>query len=456
MNLKEQLAALVKELGELREKSAAGTLTDDEGTQFDAKVKEARELKDKIDEQERRQKDADFLGDLDTQYNKGTGSHARSQTSQTREDGRQNGDSPKVDRRSIADKFLQSDSFKDWKQRGAPKGTRTEPQDVGSFFHRSNAAVDVSGMSAEELRTLVYTGAFPIATGSPSLVAPNRLPGIYTPDMPQLTVRSAFLNLQTSSPVIQFFRELAYTNNAAFVAEATATAGASGLKPESALTFESASVNAETLAHWIPVTNQTLEDEPQMRGIIEGRLIDGLRLVEDDALLNGNGTSPNISGLLDQTGTQVADATYFGANPVENAGDDWEDFDRITRARRLVRIVGRARPSFLMISPADLERLVTITDTNGQYYSGSPFGDSALNSMRGLRVIETEALDEGQAIVGDGRMAAVFDRMAATVTAGWQNDQFVRNMITLLAEERLAFAVFRPAAFVILTLTSAS
>jgi hypothetical protein len=49
-------------------------------------------------------------------------------------------------------------------------------------------------------------------------------------------------------------------------------------------------------------------------------------------------------------------------------------------------------------------------------------------------------------------MAAVFDRMAAAVTAGWINDMFVHNMIALLAEERLAFAVFRPAAFAVVTL----
>jgi HK97 family phage major capsid protein len=283
-------------------------------------------------------------------------------------------------------------------------------------------------------------------------VAPNRIPGIYTPDMPALAVRSAFLNLQTQSNVIQFFRELTHTNNAAFVAEASATGSSTGLKPESALTFEADTAIVETLANWIAVTNQTLDDVPQMRGIVEGRLVDGVKLVEDDAILTGNGTPPNIKGLLNTTNVQDLDSTYFGANPVEGAGDPNEDFDRITRARRLIRTIGRARPSFVMLSPADLERLVTITDANKDYYSGSPFGDLALTRMRGLQVIETEALDEGTAVVGDGRMAAVFDRMAATVTAGWQDQQFVRNMITLLAEERLAFAVFRPAAFAIVEL----
>jgi HK97 family phage major capsid protein len=193
-----------------------------------------------------------------------------------------------------------------------------------------------------------------------------------------------------------------------------------------------------------------------MRGIIEGRLIDGLRLVEDDAIVNGNGTPPNISGLLDVSGTNTLDAAYFGANPVAGVGDANEDFDRILRARRVVRITGRARPNFVLLSPADNERFLSTTDANRQYMvGGGPFGNPTFGTMWGMRVVETEALTEGTAVVGDGRMAAVFDRMAAAVTAGWINDMFVHNMIALLAEERLTFAVFRPAAFAVTTLTSA-
>jgi HK97 family phage major capsid protein len=230
----------------------------------------------------------------------------------------------------------------------------------------------------------------------------------------------------------------------------------SGLKPEAGVTFESAQVVAEILAAWMPVTNNTLQDEPQMRGIIEGLLMDDIRLAEDDALINGDGTGSNILGLTNVSGVQVIDDTYFGLHPVENDGNAWEDFDRITRARTEIRLVGRASATALLISPADLERLLTITDNNGQYYSGSPFSDLAISRMRGLAVIETEALDEGEAIVLDGRKFAVFDRMQAAVTAGWINDDFVRNKIAILAEERIAFAPFRPAAAAIVTLTSAA
>jgi HK97 family phage major capsid protein len=360
-------------------------------------------------------------------------------------------ESQRADRRSLAEKFAASDGWQQYKTDGYPGGRNTGKVEVDSFYHRRRW-----DEGPEESYTIVATGAFPTASGSPSLIAPVRVPGIFTQDLPETNVRSALQNFQTNSPVIQFFRQLVWTRAAAFVAEATATGGSSGLKPEGGVTFESAQVVAEILAAWMPVTNNTLQDEPQMRGIIEGLLMDDIRLAEDDALINGDGTGSNILGLTNVSGVQVIDDTYFGLHPVENDGNAWEDFDRITRARTEIRLVGRASATALLISPADLERLLTITDNNGQYYSGSPFSDLAISRMRGLAVIETEALDEGEAIVLDGRKFAVFDRMQAAVTAGWINDDFVRNKIAILAEERIAFAPFRPAAAAIVTLTSAA
>lgn len=453
MNLKELLAKLYQEARGLADASEKGELTEAEEKRWAELKGEIESTKEKLAAQEARAADAAEWRKADADFNAGSGSAARAATFESRVE--QSAEDLRKKNPSFADRLFNSEGFVDYRKRNFPKGDDSGRVNIQSFFHR-DAAIDVAGFTAQELRTLIYSGALP---SNPALIAPTRVPGIYVPDMPVLTVRQAFINLQTTSNVVQFFRELLFTNNAAFVSDATASSptqlGQSGVKPESALTFEADSNVVETLAHWIPVQNNTLDDLPQLRGIIDGRLIDGLKLAEDDAIINGTGATPELEGLDAVTGTQDADAAYFAANPVENAGNAWEDFDRITRGRRLVRITGRARPSFVFLSPADLERFLSVTDQNGQYFSGSPFGDVALSRMRGLQVFETEALDEGTAWVGDGRMAAVFDRMDATVVAGWINDYLIRNMQVLLAEERLAFVTFRPAAFCKVTLTSA-
>jgi HK97 family phage major capsid protein len=91
----------------------------------------------------------------------------------------------------------------------------------------------------------------------------------------------------------------------------------------------------------------------------------------------------------------------------------------------------------------------------GNYYGTGPFGNGGTaTNLWGLRVVEDEHIAAGTALVGDGRMAAVWDRMQAQIFIGTIDDQFVRNMLTILAEERLALTVFRPAAFAIVTLAS--
>ena len=340
---------------------------------------------------------------------------------------------------------MESDSVKGY-QMGQK---RSQPFDVGSFYarHQIQHSADTS---PEELRTLIYTGAL-----SADMISPQLVPGFFRGDDLQGTgVRDVLLNGQTTSDAIIFFRELLFTNAAAGVAEATATGGSSGLKPESALTFEQATAPVVTIAHWIPITRQTLQDAAQLQTYVEQRLIDGLKLEESDQLLNGGG-SPDLTGILGTTNVQALDATYFAANAVTNVGEPQENFNRILRGKTKVRSTGRARASFAVLNPTDLENMLTLGNQMGNYYGAGPFGNGTNNTnLWGLRVVEDENIAAGTALVGDGRMAAVWDRMQAQIFIGTIDDQFVRNMLTILAEERLALTVFRPTAFAKVTLAA--
>lgn len=452
MNLKEQYAALLAELRGLAAKAKDGTLTDDEATAYDTKSAEARTMKTKLDEMERRAKDADFLQEQDKHFNQGTGSVARTVPADQEGRAQTNEREPRAPQ-SLGQRFLADQAMAEFRKRNV-QGPSPSAVEVRSFWHPGEDASN-EGMTHEQRAAgLVYSGALPS-----NLISPMRVPGMFGPDMPVLNVRSAFLNGQTDSNLIEFYRELAYTNAADFVAEATATSpttlGASGVKPESGITWERAEAPVGTIATWMAVTNQLLQDAAQLRSVIEGRLLDFVALAENAALLKGTGTPPEIRGLMNVSGIQDLDAAYFSSNPVTDAGEDNEDYNRIKRGARLITEIGRATANFVMLSPADDERFSTTTDANRQYMAGGPFAGGGFSTLWGYRKIVTEELSEGEAIVGDGRMAAVWDRMAAQVMVGYINDQFIRNMQTLLAEERVAFTVYRPAAFAVIELTSA-
>jgi HK97 family phage major capsid protein len=69
----------------------------------------------------------------------------------------------------------------------------------------------------------------------------------------------------------------------------------------------------------------------------------------------------------------------------------------------------------------------------------------------GRPVVATQSMTEDDFLVGAFRAAAtIYDRMDPEVVASSEDrDNFIKNMITVRAEERLALAVKRPAALVL-------
>lgn len=301
------------------------------------------------------------------------------------------------------------------------------------------------------------TRALQTAASTPptGFIRPQRVRGIDVLSEPYGSLRDVLLVGSTNAESLEFFREDTFTNNAAFVGEATATTGSSGAKPESAITYDRDTATVGTIAHWIPVTNQFEWAAPELRSLIDGRLIDGLNRVEDELLLTGDGSGNDPVGLLGTNGIQVLDTTYFTGATTVNAGTEAEIFDRIARAKRLVSDVGRARANFVIINPEDDEIFSTLMDANGHYYGGGPYVAGLANTFWGLRKVVSEYVPAGEAVVGDGRYAQVWDRMQANIQVGYINDQFARNMKTILAEKRVGLAVYRPAAFAHVTLVDA-
>lgn len=296
-----------------------------------------------------------------------------------------------------------------------------------------------------EQRALVYTGAFPS-----NMTPPQILPGIQrNPEaIGTRAVRSVLLNGRTTSATIAYVQENVFTNAAATVAEAVSTV--TGAKPESSLTFTQADAPVQVIAHWIPVSRQALDDVPMLQSYIEGRLLDGLVREENDQLLNGDGTAPNISGLLDQSGIQVLDQTYFTGAPVNTASGlgSAEMFNRILRAKTLIMTTGDSNATFIILNPTDYESLVTAADTTENYFGAGPFSNGGVPRIWGLDVVQTEAMTAGNYLVGDGTAAQVWDRWDARIYMADQHDDFfVRNLFVLLAEERLGLTVYRPSAF---------
>ena len=266
-------------------------------------------------------------------------------------------------------------------------------------------------------------------TSGSTTVFPQQNPAIIRGNFAPLTIRELFRSIPVTSNMVNSLREASWTNDAAEVSQGAA-------KPESDATFEQYNVPITTVAHWIKVSNQLLADAPAIVAYIDSRARDGLAQRIDAQLLNGNGTSPNLSGLTDSGNFTAYTAT---------SGDLL--VDAINRAKYSLWATGNM-PDVVVVNPADwgaMERTREGAGT-GAYLYGAP-GTMAGENPFGLRIVLSNNMAAGKFLVGAIDASAVlYTRQGATVEMGYVNADFTNNLVTIRVEERLGLGVERPSA----------
>lgn len=289
------------------------------------------------------------------------------------------------------------------------------------------------GTARLNLKAATITSATTDAAGSAGdLIRPDRAHGILMPAVRELTIRDLLLPGRTSSNAIEFMQETGFTNNAAPVAEGD-------VKPQSDLKFELITTNVRTIAHWFAASKQVLSDVPMLMSYINGRATFGLKYVEENQLLAGDGTGQNLHGIIPQ-------ATDFSQSTLSNSITDTR-IDTIRRASLQVRNA-EYRPTFVVLNPNDWAAIELTKDVDSRYIWVQVQAGGTMQLWR-LAVVETTAITSGEFLVGATMGAQVFDREDAAVEVSTDHDDyFVRNLVAIRAEERLALAVNRPESFV--------
>lgn len=330
---------------------------------------------------------------------------------------------------TIGEQFTDDPEFNEWFSRVAPNGN----------FPRKTA---LGASPAVQFKTLL-TGLSSTSAGA--FVTNDRLGLVDAGTFARpLTIRDLVTNGRTGSDTIEYVRQGTHTNNAATVAEATATSGGTGAKPESAMALSVVTETVKTIAHWIPATRRALADAGQLRTLIDSFLRYGLEEELEDQIVNGDGSGENFTGIFNTSGTSTQ---AYDTNLLITA----------RKARTKVRTLGRATPTAYVMHPNDWQAFDLLTENSsnqGPFYFGGPM-QMGTPRLWGLPVIESEAITEGTALVADWRLAVLWDRQQAQIlTSDSHSDFFIRNLIAILAEMRAAFGVIRPAAFVEIDLTA--
>ena len=439
MNLEElqrRLQELLNDVKPLAIKSKDGALTAEEDTRFNELVDSINEVRQDIQTAETRQAKADqVLGTIDALSQ----SRGRLSAIQARGAGAQRdaGQDPEQQFRGIGHRFIQSDDFRRYANN--PKGN-SQGVEFGSAFHGETRSLDMAQeLGAPDQRALVHGASFA------SYIQPVRLPGVVAGDPFPLRIRDVLQNGRTDSPAVEYVVKNATTNNAAGWAEPSSV-GAATSKAESAISLEVKSTTVKTIAHFIPATRNMLQDAAQIESFIEAELLYGLRQVEDTQIVNGNGGA-NLTGILNTTGIQELDATYWAANPLPFHGNA---LDALRRAIKQIQITGESNASFIAAHPDDVEEWETLKDANGNYLLRQCGPESTgVARIWNRPIVPTLSVAAGEPLVGDGRRAIVLDKMDGQIfITDSHSDWFTKNLFAILAESRLALAVTFPAGFV--------
>jgi HK97 family phage major capsid protein len=221
------------------------------------------------------------------------------------------------------------------------------------------------------------------------------------------------------------------------------------------LSFDETSEPIRKVATFLPVSDEMLEDAPQIQTYLNQRLGLFVRLQEEVQLLNGNGTAPNLNGILNRI------SNVWGRGTVDN------NAVAIFKAANGTRGSAFLEPDAVVMNPANWQTTRLLTDTAGQFFGGGPFdlgpygGPSgpisssypAASNIWGMRLVVTSAIGAGTAIVGCfGTAGVIYRRGGVTVEASnSHSDYFQKNLVAMRAESRLGVGLLRPAAFVRVT-----
>jgi len=317
---------------------------------------------------------------------------------------------------------------------------------VGTDAYKAYNDNGVKGVDSnvEFKTTLNTTGYAPESLRAPGILET----ALRNPD----SVIGLFDQIQTNQNAYVYLEETTFTNNAGAVAEAADISTSN----EGALAFTERTESIRKMATFLPVTDELLADVAGIQGYVNSRLSTMMKLNLDNQLINGSGSAPNLTGVLQKSGINTFD--YTG----DPYGGELGKLGQIYQAITEIRKDAFVEPDAIVMHPSDWYDLVTsVTDitTSGSknplFVVAGGFGDAPSPKLWGLNVVPSTVIAAGTVLVGKfggGDAAQVIMREGVDLAVSdSHSDFFAKNQLAIRLTMRLGFAIYRPTAFCSIT-----
>jgi HK97 family phage major capsid protein len=317
-------------------------------------------------------------------------------------------------------------------QKGVIADDKPSQKSIGAEFMESEAFKAFKSGSTGKARVEMKNT---IVNSGNTVSAHDQLPGVVEGAFRALSIMPTVMQGGVSSNIVYYSRELAWNNNA------TPQAGEGTAKAESVLTFQEVNTPIQTVAHFLKVSKQALDDSTFLASYIDRRLRHGVMNATESQIVNGDGTGQNFSGWLaagNSTATDPAGTT---------------DIFGLTNKMKYEVIAADYMPDYFYFNPADWSALEsTRRGTGDSAFVGASGAVAYVNNgltplLWGLPVVVSNNIPAGTVICKSFDADMYADRQSVVVEMFEQDDTNVQsNLITVRGENRGASLNFRPTA----------
>ena len=320
----------------------------------------------------------------------------------------------------------------------------TDSDAYNAYVGQGVKGVDSKGdFSPYEYKTTLNTTGYP----PESLRTPGILEtALRDPD----SVIGLFDQIETNQNAYVYLEETTFTNNAGSVAEAADISTSN----EGALAFTERTESIRKMATFLPVTDELLADVAGVQGYVNSRLSTMMKLNMDNQLINGDGSAPNLTGILNKSGINTFDYSSYSGSLAR--------LGQIYQAITEIRKDSFTEADAIVMHPSDWYQIVTsVTDVttsgsrNPLFVVAGGFGADAAPKIWGLNVVPSTVIAEGTALVGKfggGEAAHVVMRQGVDLAVSdSHSDFFAKNQLAIRLTMRLGFPIYRATSFCSIT-----
>lgn len=229
-------------------------------------------------------------------------------------------------------------------------------------------------------------------------------------------------NVGTTTSKYVVYIQQTTASTAGFVLEA-------GAKAQGQVQYQEVSVEVKKVAATLKVSKEMLTDLAFMQSEVNYDLMESVEQSIDDALLNGNGVGANLDGVINQSTAWSAGS--FAAT-INNA--NVSDVIRVGKAQIEA---SNFTPTHVILNPEDVAKIQLTKTAQGEYTYPIFMDQTGTMMLAGMVVVSSANMTADNFVIGDFSRFNVKYREALNMSIGYVNDDFQRNMVTILCEARL-------------------